>query len=125
MRADKNTLSWLLDSDPSLKWQVERDLISAPAQVWQATRDKTVTEGFGAKLLSLQDDDGQWAGGVGTNSLPHATGFHPSRSIEDEQEMNTGFGRFAISASQQGKQQGSSHVLHSPQAQLQPRQSQD
>jgi hypothetical protein len=58
MRADKNTLSWLLDSDPSLKWQVERDLISAPAQVWQATRDKTVTERFGAKLLSLQDDDG-------------------------------------------------------------------
>ncbi len=116
MRADKNTLSWLLDSDPSLKWQVERDLISAPAQVWQATRDKTVTEGFGAKLLSLQDDDGQWAGGVGTNSLPHAAGFHPSRSIEDEQEMNTGFGRFAISASQQGKQQGSSQVLHSPPA---------
>ncbi|WP_233574167.1 hypothetical protein [Amycolatopsis panacis] len=57
-------LDWLLDSDPALRWQVERDLAGAPPEVWQATRARVATEGFGARLLSLQDPDGQWAGGA-------------------------------------------------------------
>lgn len=56
--------AWLLDSDPALRWQVERDLLGEPAAVWQATRARVVTEGFGARLLALQDPDGQWAGGA-------------------------------------------------------------
>lgn len=55
---------WLLDSDPALAWQVERDLLEAPAEVWQKTRARVATEGFGARLLALQDPDGQWAGGA-------------------------------------------------------------
>lgn len=55
---------WLLDSDPALRWQVERDLLGEPAEVWEATRMKVATEGFGARLLALQDRDGQWAGGA-------------------------------------------------------------
>ncbi|MHC9044414.1 squalene cyclase [Microbacterium saperdae] len=55
---------WLLDSDPSLRWQVERDLTGATPQVWQATRARVATEGFGAALLARQDPDGQWAGGA-------------------------------------------------------------
>jgi hypothetical protein len=55
---------WLLDSDPALKWQVERDLLALPESTWTATRALTNTSGFGAKLLSLQDEDGQWAGGA-------------------------------------------------------------
>jgi hypothetical protein len=57
-------LDWLVDSDPALRWQVERDLLSAPDEVWRATRARIVTEGFGARLLALQDPDGQWAGGA-------------------------------------------------------------
>lgn len=57
-------LEWLLDSDPALRWQVERDLAGAPDDVWQATRARVATEGFGARLLALQDPDGQWAGGA-------------------------------------------------------------
>ena len=57
-------LPWLLDSDPALRWQVERDIIGAPPEVWRATRARVATEGFGARLLALQDDDGQWAGGA-------------------------------------------------------------
>jgi hypothetical protein len=57
-------VDWLLDSDPALRWQVERDLIGAPEGEWQATRARVATEGFGARLLALQDDDGQWAGGA-------------------------------------------------------------
>ncbi|WP_029112398.1 hypothetical protein [Mycobacterium sp. URHB0044] len=55
---------WLLDSDPALRWQVERDLLREQPDVWEATRAKVATEGFGARLLALQDADGQWAGGA-------------------------------------------------------------
>ena len=57
-------IAWLLDSDPALRWQVERDLQRAESEVWEATRARVATEGFGAKLLALQDPDGQWAGGA-------------------------------------------------------------
>jgi hypothetical protein len=57
-------MDWLLDSDPALRWQVERDLTGAPEEVWAATRARIATEGFGARLLALQDPDGQWAGGA-------------------------------------------------------------
>ncbi len=61
---DVGSDQWLLDSDPALRWQVERDLLGAPREVWQATRSRVVTEGFGARLLAHQDPDGQWAGGA-------------------------------------------------------------
>lgn len=57
-------IAWLLDSDPALRWQVERDLLGAPAGVWEVTRSRVASEGFGARLLALQDPDGQWAGGA-------------------------------------------------------------
>jgi len=59
-----SVIDWMLDSDPALRWQVERDLAGAPAEVWEGTRARVATEGFGARLLALQDDDGQWAGGA-------------------------------------------------------------
>ncbi len=62
--ADPTLMDWLLDSDPALRWQVERDLPHAPEEVWTATRARVATEGFGARLLALQDPDGQWAGGA-------------------------------------------------------------
>ncbi len=63
MTVDARVLDWLLDSDPALRWQVERDLAGAPPEVWEATRARVATEGHGAALLSKQDADGQWAGG--------------------------------------------------------------
>ena len=53
-------IDWLLDSDPSIRWQVMRDLTSQPDQVVAAERSKVATEGWGARLLSLQGDEGQW-----------------------------------------------------------------
>jgi hypothetical protein len=55
---------WLRDADPALRWQVERDLLDLPPAVWEATRARIATEGFGARLLACQDADGQWAGGA-------------------------------------------------------------
>jgi hypothetical protein len=63
MVTDTGLLDWMLDSDPALRWQVQRDLAGAAPEVWQATRARVATEGFGARLLALQDADGQWAGG--------------------------------------------------------------
>ena len=63
MAADSLT-DWLLDSDPALRWQVQRDLCGEPPAVWEATRASIPTEGFGARLLALQDPDGRWAGGA-------------------------------------------------------------
>jgi hypothetical protein len=59
-----SVIDWLLDSDPSIRWQVMRDLLDAPESEWAAERAKIETEGWGAKLLSCQDQDGQWAGGA-------------------------------------------------------------
>nr|WP_216853222.1 hypothetical protein [Phytoactinopolyspora halotolerans] len=57
-------IDWLLDSDPSIRWQVMRDLLGAPEAEWKAERAKVETEGWGARLLAHQDEDGQWAGGA-------------------------------------------------------------
>ena len=59
-----SVIDWLLDSDPSIRWQVLRDLLDAPESEWTAERAKVETEGWGARLLSYQDEDGQWAGGA-------------------------------------------------------------
>lgn len=64
MAMDPNVLDWLLDSDPALRWQVQRDLEGATPEAWKSTRARVATEGFGARLLSAQDTDGQWAGGA-------------------------------------------------------------
>ncbi len=57
-------LDWLLDSDPAIRWQVLRDLVGAPADVVAAERARVAAEGWGARLLALQGEDGQWAGGA-------------------------------------------------------------
>jgi hypothetical protein len=59
-----NTLEWLLESDPSIRWQVLRDLVLAPGTAVAAERARVATDGWGARLLALQGEDGQWAGGA-------------------------------------------------------------
>ena len=55
-------IHWLLDSDPSIRWQVMRDLTGAPTEEVAAERARVATEGLGARLLALQADDGRWGG---------------------------------------------------------------
>jgi len=71
---ERSVIQWLLDSDPSIRWQVMRDLISASAEEVAAERARIATEGGGARLLSLQSADGRWGGTVwnrGWNSTMH------------------------------------------------------
>jgi hypothetical protein len=68
-------LDWLLDSDPSIRWQVMRDLTDASAEDVAAERARVATEGVGARLLALQAPDGRWGGAAwnrGWNSTMHA-----------------------------------------------------
>jgi hypothetical protein len=55
-----NVIDWLLDSDPAIRWQVMRDLTGAPAGQVQAERARVAAEGWGARLLALQQENGQW-----------------------------------------------------------------
>lgn len=57
---------WLLDGDPSIRWQVLRDLVGAPGQEVAAERAKVATEGWGARLLAAQSPDGRWTDGLYT-----------------------------------------------------------
>ena len=54
-------VEWLLDADPSIRWQVMRDMLDAPAGEVAAERARVASEGWGAHLLGLQGADGKWA----------------------------------------------------------------
>src|SRR3989441_2235696 len=67
-------VDWLLDSDPSIRWHVMRDLTDAPAGEVAAERARVAREGAGAQLLALQAADGRWGGAAwnrGWNSTMH------------------------------------------------------
>ena len=54
-------LAWLLAGDPAIRWQALRDLGDATEEAVHAERQRVAEVGWGARLLSLQDDDGRWA----------------------------------------------------------------
>lgn len=61
---DDDVVAWLLDADPAIRWQVRRDLLDEPAEVVADERARVATEGWGARLLAQQADDGYWGGHV-------------------------------------------------------------
>lgn len=60
--ANHSVIRWLLDSDPSIRWQTMQDLMDAPVGEVAAERARVATEGAGVRLLSLQGADGTWGG---------------------------------------------------------------
>ena len=66
----KSVIGWLLDSDPSIRWQVMRDLIDESHEVVAGERSRVASEGWGSRLLDLQGPDGQWGGNT---FFPHWT----------------------------------------------------
>lgn len=55
-----NTLDWLLDSDPAIRWQAMRDLTDASPTALAAERARVAHEGLGAEILAAQGTDGAW-----------------------------------------------------------------
>ena len=58
------TLDWLLDADPAIRWQAMRDLTDASPDDIAKERARVAHEGWGARLLGLQGEDGNWGGGA-------------------------------------------------------------
>jgi hypothetical protein len=69
--ADRMTIEWLLDADPSIRWQVMRDLTDAPPDEVATERARVAREGWGAHVLASQDEDGRWGSGT---FFPRGTG---------------------------------------------------
>jgi hypothetical protein len=57
-----DTLDWLLDSDPAIRWQAMRDLTvtDASPKTLAAERARVAREGVGAEILACQGVDGSW-----------------------------------------------------------------
>ena len=79
-----DVVEWLLDSDPAIRWQVMRDLTDAPEEDVAAERARVASEGWGARLLALQRQDGQWDGGTPTFTSTAAANWW--RSLPPERQ---------------------------------------
>jgi hypothetical protein len=55
-----DTIDWLMDSDPAIRWQVLRDLTDASREAIVAERARVPHEGVGAAILARQGTDGAW-----------------------------------------------------------------
>jgi hypothetical protein len=80
------TVDWLLDSDPAIRWQAMRDLTDASPAAVAAERVRVAHEGIGAEILARQEPDGSWhrpdppvwLPTLFTLLLLRATGVHPA-----------------------------------------------
>ncbi len=60
----QTTIDWLLEGDPSIRWQTLRDLCESPQKEIKKERLKIESEGWGKQLLDHQDDAGTWDQGL-------------------------------------------------------------
>lgn len=89
MGSESSVIPWLLASDPSIRWQVMRDLTHASAPEIACERARVATEGMGAQLLSLQDRDGGWAGAAwnrGWDSTMHVLTLLREMGLDPESD---------------------------------------
>lgn len=61
---DKTIMDWLMDGDPAVGWQVQKDLLDQPESVYRLTQKRVATEGWGSQLLNFQDPTGTWGGAL-------------------------------------------------------------
>jgi hypothetical protein len=89
-KPEKAAVNWLLDSDAAIRWQVMRDLMGAPAEAVAAERARVATEGWAAKLLAMQAEDGRWGGAAwnrGWNSTMHVLMLLRDMGLDPESEQ--------------------------------------
>jgi hypothetical protein len=82
-----SVIQWLLDSDPSIRWQTMRDLTDAPDEEVATERARVATEGAGARLLALQAPDGRWGGAAwnrGWDSTMHVLSLLREMGLDPE-----------------------------------------
>src|SRR5574341_2106191 len=119
-----SVIRWLLDSDPSIRWQVMRDLTDASDEEVAAERAKVATEGWGVQLLTGQGADGYWGAGTShpewvslrTLLLLRDTGLHPTseearRAVARVRDNVTWQGVLPQDADRKSTRLNSSHQL--------------
>lgn len=82
-----SVIQWLLDSDPSIRWQTMRDLTDASDEEVAAERARVATEGAAARLLALQASDGRWGGAAwnrGWDSTMHVLSLLREMGLDPE-----------------------------------------
>jgi hypothetical protein len=62
-------IQWLLEGDPSIRWQVLRDLLGDGESAVDRERRKITHDGWGARLLARQNAAGTWACGRSSDGL--------------------------------------------------------
>ncbi|NUT56339.1 MAG: hypothetical protein HOQ03_10190 [Thermoleophilia bacterium] len=67
MQHDVAVLEWLLGGDPAVRWQVLRDLLDEPPEVWEAERQRVAESGWGAAMLERRGTAG-WPKGRWTDA---------------------------------------------------------
>jgi hypothetical protein len=55
---------WLLEGDPAIRCRVLRDLTGAPRREVAVERSRIARQGWGARLLAAQSEDGSWGEGA-------------------------------------------------------------
>jgi hypothetical protein len=84
--ATVDSVNWLLDADPAIRWQAMRDLTDASPAVIEMERKRVSSEGLGAEILSCQQPNGSWRRDdapawlttLFTMQLLRATGINPA-----------------------------------------------
>ena len=66
LKHESRALEWLLSGDPSIRWQTFCDLTDAPPEAVARERERVMGDGWGKRLLGLQDPEATWAGGLYT-----------------------------------------------------------
>lgn len=58
--ARPDVIAWLLEGDPAVQWQVRSHLLDEDEHAVDYDRARVATEGWGARYLALQGEDGGW-----------------------------------------------------------------
>ncbi len=64
--SETGLIAWLMNGDPAIRWQAQRDLLDKPESVWRKEQRRSEREGWVRRLLDLQARDGAWGEGIYT-----------------------------------------------------------
>lgn len=63
-KSEDARVSWLMEGDPSIRYQTLRDLLDAPGEETGRERSRILKQGWGGRLMELQEENGGWAGAL-------------------------------------------------------------
>ena len=57
----RKQIEWLLEGDPSIRYQTLRDLVNADSSAIHQERQRILKEGWGRQFIKLQEENGTWS----------------------------------------------------------------